>query len=127
MFFSYHPLLNSLAVLLLVQGLLVVQPTATQKDKVRGAYVHSALNTSGVALLIAGLVVIEMNKADHPETRFQSIHGKMGLLAYIIIFLQWFIGVAMFYVQEPLFGSADKAKSLYKYHRYVIQSVMMYL
>jgi len=127
-FFSYHPLLNSLAVLLLVQGLLVLQPTATQKDKVRGTYVHSALNTAGVALLIAGLVVIEMNKASHPETRFQSVHGKMGLVAYIIIFLQWFIGLAMFYLQKtPLFKSVDQAKTLYKYHRMSGYTLAVYM
>jgi len=126
-FFSYHPLLNSFAVLLFVQGILVLQPTAAAKDKVTGAYVHSAINTSAVALLIAGLVVIEMNKASHPETRFQSVHGKMALVAYILIFLQWFVGAAMFYAQ-PLFGDVDKAKALYKYHRlsgYVLAIYML--
>lgn len=48
-FFSYHPLLNSAAALLLVQGTLVLQPTAAQKDKIHGTYVHSILNTLGVA------------------------------------------------------------------------------
>lgn len=117
-FFSYHPILNSLAVLLMTQSILVLQPTASQKDKVTGTYVHSALNSTAVALLIAGLVVIEQNKASHPETRFQSVHGKMALVAYIFIFLQWFVGGAIFYLQEPLFGTVDRAKSLYKYHRY---------
>merc|ERR1711939_844889 len=63
-----------------------------KKDKVNGAYVHSILNTLGVAGLIAGLVIIERNKASHPETRFQSIHGKMGLVAYILILIQWLVG-----------------------------------
>ncbi|OAL35195.1 hypothetical protein AYO20_05449 [Fonsecaea nubica] len=116
-FFSYHPLLNSLAILLLVQGVLVLQPTAAQKDKITGTYVHSAINTSAVALLIAGLVIIEINKASHPETRFQSVHGKMALVAYILIFLQWLIGAAAFYLPETIFGTVDRAKSLYKYHR----------
>ncbi|ETI26141.1 hypothetical protein G647_02918 [Cladophialophora carrionii CBS 160.54] len=115
-FFSYHPILNSLAVLLFVEGILVLQPTATQKDKVTGTYAHSAINTSAVALAIAGLVVIEKNKASHPETRFQSVHGKMALVAYILIFLQWFIGAAMFYLQGSVF-EVDRAKSVYKYHR----------
>lgn len=48
-FFSYHPLLNSAAVLLLIQATLVLQPTAAQKDKIQGTYVHSVLNTLGVA------------------------------------------------------------------------------
>jgi hypothetical protein len=66
--------------------------------------------------LIAGLAVIETNKASHPETRFQSIHGKMGLVAYILIFIQWLIGFAQFYTPK-VFGGVDNAKALYKYHR----------
>ncbi|KIV95151.1 hypothetical protein PV10_02833 [Exophiala mesophila] len=116
-FFSYHPLLNSAAVLLLVQATLVLQPTAAQKDKIQGTYVHSVLNTLGVAALIAGLVVIEMNKASHPETRFQSTHGKVALLVYILIFIQWLVGLAQFFTPNLVFGSVDKAKSVYKYHR----------
>jgi len=122
-FFSYHPLLNSAATLLLVQGVLVLQPTAAQKDKVNGAYVHFILNTLGVAGLIAGLVIIEKNKASHPETRFQSIHGKMGLVAYILILIQWLVGFAQFYTPQ-VFGGVDNAKALYKYHRaagYILQ------
>jgi hypothetical protein len=118
-FFSYHPLLNSAALLLLVQGLLVLQPTSHHKDKITGTYVHSSLNTVGVALLIAGLIVIEMNKASHPETRFQSVHGKMGLVVYIVIGIQWVVGVAMFYGQNVVFKDVDQAKGLYKYHRCV--------
>jgi hypothetical protein len=85
---------------------------------VKGTYVHSALNTLAVVLAITGLVVIEMNKASHPETRFQSLHGKMALLAYILIFLQWFVGAAMFYLQGSII-EVDRAKSVYKYHRFV--------
>lgn len=69
-----------------------------------------------MGLLIAGLVVIEMNKASHPETRFQSTHGKLGLLTYILLGLQFLVGVAQFYFPS-LFGSVDKAKAMYKYHR----------
>ena len=118
-FFSYHPLLNSLAVLLFTQGILVLQPTSTPKDKITGTYVHSVLNTLAVALAIAGLVVIEMNKASHPETRFQSLHGKMALVAYIVVGFQWVAGAAMFFLQGSVI-EVDKAKSLYKYHRYVV-------
>ena len=100
-----------------MQSVLVLQPTSQQKDKITGTYVHSALNTLGVAAMIAGLVVIEMNKASHPESRFTSIHGRMGLVAYILIFLQWLVGAAQFYLPS-LFKSVDNAKSLYKYHRY---------
>jgi cytochrome b561 len=100
----------------LVQSILLLQPTSTQKQKVQGTYIHSGLNVIAMGLLIAGLVVIEMNKASHPETRFQSTHGKVALLVYILLLLQFLIGVAQFYTPK-VFGSVDNAKSLYKYHR----------
>ncbi len=61
-------------------------------------------------------MIIERNKASHPETRFQSIHGKMGLVAYILILIQWLVGFAQFYTPQ-VFGGVDNAKALYKYHR----------
>lgn len=115
-FFSYHPLLNSAGVLVLIQSILLLQPTSTQKQKVQGTYIHSGLNFIALGSLIAGLVVIEMNKASHPKTRFQSVHGRMGLAVYILLILQFLVGVAQFYFPS-LFGSVDNAKSIYKYHR----------
>ncbi|EXJ82932.1 hypothetical protein A1O3_06749 [Capronia epimyces CBS 606.96] len=125
--FSYHPLLNSLAILLLVQSVLVLQPTATQKDKVNGTYAHAIFNGLAVAALIAGLVIIEINKASHPKTRFQSVHGKLGLVAYILIFLQWLVGSTSFFVPKLVYGTEDRAKSLYKYHRVAGYTLLVYL
>lgn len=99
-----------------MQSVLLLQPTATQKQKVQGTYIHSGLNLIALGAFIAALVVIEMNKASHPETRFQSVHGKVGLVTYILLVLQFVVGVAQFYTPS-LFGSVDKAKSIYKYHR----------
>lgn len=82
----------------------------------QGTYIHSGLNLIALGAFIAALVVIEMNKASHPETRFQSVHGKVGLVTYILLGLQFVVGVAQFYTPS-LFGSVDKAKSIYKYHR----------
>lgn len=111
-----YQLLNAAGILVLVQSILLLQPTSTQKQKVQGTYIHSGLNVIALGLLIAGLVVIEMNKASHPETRFQSTHGKVGLVVYILLGIQFIIGVAQFYTPN-VFGSVDKAKSIYKYHR----------
>lgn len=67
--------------------------------------------------LIVGLIVIEMNKASHPETRFTNVHGIMGLITYILIFSQALVGFAQFYIPATIFGSVDKGKAIYKYHR----------
>lgn len=41
----------------------------------------------------------------------------MGLVTYILIFLQFLVGLAQFYVPTLIFGSVDRGKSIYKYHR----------
>lgn len=102
---------------------------------------HSALNGLGVTALIAGIVVIgtllptfqergirdknadtnvlqtEMNKADHPESRFTSAHGKLGLLTFILIGLQAVVGFVQYFTPTLVFGSVDNGKAIYKYHR----------
>ena len=113
-FFSYHPLLQSAGILFLIQAILVLQPTATAKQKKEGTWVHSTLNGVGVGLLVAGLVVIEINKGDHPK--FTSAHGRLGLITFILIGLQAVIGVLQYYLPQ-LIGGEENGKALYKYHR----------
>ena len=110
-------LVNSAGILLLTQAILVLQPTHTAGQKVTGTHVHFALNLVGVIALISGLIIIEINKASHPETRFTNVHGVMGLITYILIFLQALIGFSQFYVPNQVFGSVEKGKVIYKYHR----------
>ena len=64
-----NQLLNSAGVLLIVEAILLIQPTTTSKQKTLGANIHGILNSTGVALLIAGLIVIEANKFDHGAPR----------------------------------------------------------
>ena len=118
-------LVNSAGILLLVQSILILQPTATQSQKIQGTYVHSALNFFGIAALIAGLIIIEMNKASHPETRFTSAHGIMGLVTYILMFSQALVGFAQFWTPSLVFGSVEKGKALYKYHRASGYTIML--
>jgi len=113
--FSPHPLLNSTAILIQVQAILVLQPTSTQPQKILGTYVHAFLNFLSILCFIAGFIVIEINKGDH--ARFTSPHGIMGLVTYICIILQTLTGIAQFFIPKLVFGSVDNGKKIYKYHR----------
>ncbi|RMZ77281.1 hypothetical protein DV737_g4461, partial [Chaetothyriales sp. CBS 132003] len=115
-FFSYHPILQSAGILLLTQSILVLQPTSTPKHKRDGTWVHATLNALGFAALTAGLVVIELNKASHPETRFTSVHGILGLVTFILIGLQALVGVVQYWLPW-LVGGVENGKAIYKYHR----------
>ncbi|KAL8683639.1 MAG: hypothetical protein Q9186_000412 [Xanthomendoza sp. 1 TL-2023] len=114
--FSAHPLLNSAGILLTTQAILLLQPTHTPKQKKQGTNIHAALNLTSILTLIAGLVVIEYNKIAHAGAHFESPHAILGLITYILFFLQAIIGIAQYYT-PGLFGSTEKAKSIYKYHR----------
>lgn len=103
--------------LLITQAILVLQPTATPKQKTQGTHLHFALNLVGTLLLIVGLIVIEMNKASHPETRWQTAHNILGLITFIVILLQALVGFAQFYIPSTILGSVENGKKIYKYHR----------
>ena len=117
----------SAAVLILVQGVLVVQPTHTAEQKRQGTYAHAAINDVGVLSAIAGLVVIEYNKFDHDAPHFDSIHGKLGLTTAILIALQAVVGITQYFL-PALYGGVDNARAIYKYHRvggYITLTLML--
>ncbi|KAI9869812.1 MAG: hypothetical protein M1830_005009 [Pleopsidium flavum] len=109
-------LLNSAGILLTTESILILQPTHTPTQKRQGTVVHSVLNVTSVLSLIAGLVIIEYNKISHGGTHFDSPHSILGLITYIIFITQALIGIAQYYT-PGLFGSAQNAKAMYKYHR----------
>jgi len=114
--FSAHPLLNSVGVALLLESALLLQPTHTQKQKRYGAIVHSALNGTAFVLMYAALIVIILSKVQHHGYHFESAHAKLGLITYILLFIQATVGMVQFYF-PGLLGGVDNAKAIYKYHR----------
>ncbi|KAF2670766.1 cytochrome b561 [Microthyrium microscopicum] len=116
LFFSPHPLLNSAAFLLVTQAALILQPTHTASQKRLGTYIHAILINLAFLMYLIAFVIIEINKRSHPETRFKSPHAIMGLVAYILTCVQWFVGATQFFYPQ-IYGGVDNAKKLYKYHR----------
>ncbi|KAI4204117.1 MAG: hypothetical protein LQ348_001322 [Seirophora lacunosa] len=109
-------LLNSAGVLLTTQAILLLQPTHTPKQKKQGTNLHAVFNLTSILTLIAALVVIEYNKISHSGDHFKSPHAILGLITYILFFLQAIVGIAQYYI-PALFGGVDNAKKVYKYHR----------
>lgn len=88
---------------------------------------HAGLNDAGFLAGLAGLVVIEYNKISHNAPHFTSVHGKLGLITYILILIQTVVGITQYFTPQ-LYGSVERAKSLYKYHRvsgYIILVLML--
>lgn len=124
-FFSAHPLLNSAGFLLSIQAALILQPTHTPSQKRTGTLAHFFFHIFGTSALTAGLVIIEMNKAGPGHEHFESPHARLGLVFYILVYIQSLVGFTQYYVPQ-LYGGVDNAKAIYKYHRvsgYVIATL----
>lgn len=120
-------LLNSAAVLFFIDGVLILQPTHTAEQKRKGTYTHAALNDVALLSAVSGLVIIEYNKFAHNGTHFESPHAILGLITYILVIIQAFVGITQYFL-PGLYGGVENAKKLYKYHRvsgYVILVVML--
>lgn len=114
--FTAHPLLNSAALLFLVQSLLILQPTSTPAQKRYGTLIHSGLNALAFALFWAAFIIIIVNKEGHQGDHFGSPHSILGLIFYVLVFVQVVVGILQYYVPKA-FGGPEKAKAIYKYHR----------
>jgi hypothetical protein len=125
--FSAHPLLNSSAILFLTESILILQPTHTAEQKRQGTRAHFGLNNLALDAMVAAFVIIEYNKFSHDAPHFDSIHGKLGLITYILLAIQALVGFTQYFVPK-LYGNVDKAKSMYKWHRmsgYLILVMML--
>ncbi|KAI1846494.1 hypothetical protein JX265_004983 [Neoarthrinium moseri] len=114
--FSIHPLAQSLAVLVLVQSILILQPTHTGQQKQVGQKIHAGLNLLAFALFLTGFVSIEYNKFASGGAHFKSVHAYLGVIVSIWLLLQYLIGFTMF-ATPKLYGGEAKAKKIWKYHR----------
>ncbi len=125
--FSAHPLLNSSGVLLLTESILILQPTHTATQKRQGTIAHFVLNNLALDAMVAALIIIEYNKFNHGAVHFDSIHGKLGLTTYTLLFIQALVGSTQYFLPK-LYGGENRAKAIYKWHRlsgYVILTMML--
>ncbi|RCI16989.1 hypothetical protein L249_2306 [Ophiocordyceps polyrhachis-furcata BCC 54312] len=124
--FSAHPLLQSLAVFVLIQSVLSLQPTHTSEQKRLGQLVHASLNLLALCLLIAGVTIIEYNKVSSGGPHFHSFHGYLGVIVSIVLLIQYVVGFTMWAV-PALYGGEVRARAVWKYHRYSGYLVLLLL
>ncbi|KAF8455284.1 eukaryotic cytochrome b561-domain-containing protein [Kalaharituber pfeilii] len=116
--FDGHPLLNSLAVLLAIEAVLVLQPTGFHnvEQKRNAAYIHASFVALAAVCFFSALGIVIWHKQHSHISHFETIHSKFGILTYILIVIQAFIGFTQLFVPQ-LYGGEENAKKLYKYHR----------
>lgn len=116
--FTGHPLFNSLGVVLLLQGVMVVQPPPKNPEiKTRLGYVHGVFNNLAASLFVLGSGFIFYNKAAYGASHYTTWHSWFGLTTYITLVTVALVGNCIYFFPNQVFGSVNKAKSFYKYHR----------
>ncbi|KAI1447478.1 eukaryotic cytochrome b561-domain-containing protein [Annulohypoxylon stygium] len=124
--FSVHPLAQSAGLLILIQSILVIQPTHTGKQKEVGAKIHAGLNVLGFLVFAVGVISIEYNKIANNGAHFHSAHGYLGVIASFWLLAQYAIGFTMF-ATPKLYGGEANAKKVWKYHRSSGYALLLFL
>ncbi|CEJ04883.1 hypothetical protein RMCBS344292_18834 [Rhizopus microsporus] len=114
--FTFHPIFMTLFIVLLTEGIALLQPTSTSEEKRKGLYYHALIQSTSYLSAIIGFSFIFYNKVISNKSHFESLHGKLGLFVFVYLFIQLLFGITIA-LTPTLYGSIDKAKSLWKYHR----------
>lgn len=116
--FTFHPILQSAAVLLFYQGILVLQPTRHPDEKRTGLLVHESFQIVGSLSILTGTSIIIANKILHHAPHFTSWHGLLGLISLCLICVQSLFGALIgFEISRNNLLGDRQARKLWKYHR----------
>ncbi|ORY88601.1 hypothetical protein BCR35DRAFT_301361 [Leucosporidium creatinivorum] len=117
--FSWHPALQSCAIIGFAEGVLLLQPPPkNQAVKQKGLTLHQVFQFTALPVILAGSSVIIYNKAIHAAKHITTWHALFGLITLSLLLLQIIFGA--FVVYSPLtkiFGGDSQAKAAWKYHR----------
>ncbi|GAA95656.1 uncharacterized protein L969DRAFT_81397 [Mixia osmundae IAM 14324] len=116
--FSYHPALQSLAIVFFGYGILVLQPTKSPQAKRKGQNVHQIFQGLALVSILGGVAIIIFNKKLHEAAHFATWHGILGITTVSLLVFQAIVGLLQAYpAGQKLLGGEAKAKATWKYHR----------
>ncbi|KAH9981506.1 hypothetical protein BGW80DRAFT_1270544 [Lactifluus volemus] len=115
--FSFHPTLNSLALLSFTYGVLTLQPTSQPKTKAAGLQRHQTAMLIGLTSILLGTSAMVYYKGSHGAPHFTTWHGTFGILTLSWLVFQSALGALSVWFGGAAFGGANKAKLVWKYHR----------
>lgn len=70
--FTYHPLFMTLFIVLVTEGIALLQPTATASEKKNGLKYHAAVQTISYISVVSGFSFIFYNKIVSGKAHFES-------------------------------------------------------
>ena len=77
---------------------------------------HSVVFGAASACFLVAFIIIFINKKNHDAPHFVGAHALCGITTYLLFLIQALVGTAQYYFPS-LFGSVERAKAVYKYHR----------
>ncbi|SNX84915.1 related to Cytochrome b561 [Melanopsichium pennsylvanicum] len=118
--FGYHPLIQSIGILLLLQAIVVLQRTSTHApaEKKAAFNAHQTINLLLVLPLFTVGASIMYYLHDQPgASHWISYHGILGSLCVVVAWIQAALGAASVWWKGKLVGGENKGKALWKWHR----------
>ena len=94
--FAWHPTLMSIGFLLfMTSGLVAYRSPYLSTSRTAARTAHIVLQVLGSLTVFAGLIIIIVNKLSlsPPHAHFQSAHSIMGLIAIVLVFVQFCTGL----------------------------------
>ena len=77
-----------MALILVTNALLILQPTHTAEQKRLGAITHGIMNSLALAAFTTAVIIIIYNKGAHGAAHFTTAHGRIGLTTYLLLIIQ---------------------------------------
>ncbi|KAI0781094.1 hypothetical protein BD413DRAFT_20793 [Trametes elegans] len=116
--FFFHPVLQSLALVIFAYGILTLQPTSQARTKAAGLTRHQlAISALGLPAISLGTLAIVYRKSLHGSPHFTTWHGTIGIVAVAWMLVQIILGGGSVWFNGRLFGGNPQAKLVWKYHR----------
>ncbi|KAK4644882.1 hypothetical protein QC761_308830 [Podospora bellae-mahoneyi] len=121
-----HPILQLTGLLVATEAILLLQPTTKSLPlaKTRAAKFHAWLHLLSFLLFLSGTVIIETNKHANKLPHFHSVHAYLGVATVSLLGLQYLFGFTI-YVTPSVWGGEEKAKKVWKWHRYLGYGVLL--
>lgn len=70
--FTYHPIFMTLFIVLITEGIALLQPTSTTEEKKKGLKYHSLIQSTSYIFAIIGVSFIFYNKIISGKAHFES-------------------------------------------------------
>jgi len=119
--FNFHPLLQTIAFVLLIPESILLLRFSGFKRTVSKPF-HASLHGVAVLLALLGVSAAYKYKKDEGGAQFRSLHSWLGIATVLLLLGQWSFGAFLFYRARGSFRSAMAPVHVHTGHAIVFTS-----